>query len=66
MVKILVYETTTFQLYVEKSQREGLVSVSIKSLWPQARTEKDLHTLFQINLPKEAMDRLADAIKGGV
>lgn len=63
MVQILVYETPQYRLYVEKSTRNGLESVTFKSVWPQARTDRSPHTLFNINLPAEAMNKIAAVLK---
>ena len=62
MEQILKQET--FELYAERRVTGEVISVSVYSVWPQARTDRSPHKLFNINLPKEAMDKLGDAFKG--
>ncbi|HUW46804.1 MAG TPA: hypothetical protein VMW50_13525 [Dehalococcoidia bacterium] len=62
---VLVASRPLFELFVDRKVDGKLVSVSIKSRWPQARTDRSLHQLFQINLTEDEIIRLAEAIKGG-
>jgi len=64
---VLVASRDNFELFVERKEyADGeLVSISIQSRWPKARTDTSLHELFQISLSEEEINRLADAIKGG-
>ena len=55
---------TDYELYGERQVTGDLVSINIYSVWPQARTDRSPHKLFNINLPKSEMESLADFIKG--
>ena len=62
---VLVAIRPNFELHVDrKVLGSDLVSISIKSRWPLARTDKSLHELLQLNLSVEDVDRLAAAIRG--
>jgi hypothetical protein len=53
-----------YELYAERQETVDLVSINIYSVWPQARTDRSPHKIFNINLPKSEMEALADFIKG--
>ena len=59
-----IYKRPDFELYAERKVTGEVVSVSVYSVWPLARTDRSPHRIFNINLPKEAADKLADVFKG--
>ncbi len=64
MAGVVVHQTDNYVLKVERTEQNGLVSVDISSVWPQARTDRSPHKLLNLNLPVESMNKLADALKG--
>ena len=58
-----IFRKPDFVLYADRKVSGEVVSVSVYSVWPMARTDRTPHKLFNINLPKEAMDKLGDAFK---
>jgi len=53
-----------YELYGERQETGDSVSVNIYSVWPQARTDRSPHKIFNINLSRPEMEALADFIKG--
>jgi len=67
MSLVKVFEIPTYELYVDRRvQDNGLVSVEVFSVWPKTRNKANSvpHRLLCLNIPPEAVDALADAIKG--
>ena len=63
MKGVVVYRQPHFELSVDRTEKDGLVSVDVYSRWPKARTDTAAHKLLNLNLPVADMDKLADALK---
>jgi len=59
-----IFTQPHYELHAERKQTGDSVSINIYSVWPQARTDRSPHKIFNINLPAHEMNALADFIKG--
>jgi hypothetical protein len=62
----LVHDSPAYQLYAERIEAGGLVSVVVWSVWPQTRQKENStpHTQFNVTLPSESIEKLANVFLG--
>lgn len=61
----LVFATPLYELYAERKEIKDVVSITLYSVWPKARTDRSPHKLLNINLPDHAVKALGKYIAWG-
>lgn len=59
---MIFHKTEAIEYHLDKVELDGITSITISSVWPQARTDKSPHKLLNLNLPPESLKALRELL----